>query len=71
MSAGDASFISATPVLLFGVILVGFIVYCWVDIVRSQKVQHLPKWLWALICVISPPLGGIIYLAYGKNRLLT
>jgi nucleoside recognition membrane protein YjiH len=68
MSARNASFISATPVLLLGVVLVSFIIYCWVDIVRSEKAKHLPKWLWAIICVISPPFGGIIYLAYGKTR---
>jgi hypothetical protein len=68
MSAGDANFISATPVLLLGVLLVVFVVYCWVDIIRAEKVKHLPKWKWAIICVISVPLGGIIYLVYGKTR---
>jgi nucleoside recognition membrane protein YjiH len=68
MNAGDANFISATPVLLLGVLLVGFVIYCWVDIIRTEKVKHLPKWKWAIICAISVPLGGILYLTLGKNR---
>lgn len=64
----DASFISAIPLLMLGVVLVCFVVYCWVDIFRAEKLRHLPKWMWAIICIISVPLGGIIYLVYGKSR---
>jgi nucleoside recognition membrane protein YjiH len=68
MTAGDASSISAAPVFLLGVALIGFVIYCWVDIARAEKVKHLPKWGWAVVCVLSVPLGGILYLAFGKNR---
>ena len=51
------------PVL---VLAVGFIVYCLVDLRRSE-VEHLPKWAWAIICVISVPLGGLIYLTVGRK----
>ena len=70
MTAGDANFISAAPVLLLGVVAVGFVIYCWVDIARAEKVKYLPKWGWAIICAISVPLGGILYLALGKDRSL-
>jgi hypothetical protein len=68
MSIGDASFISATPVLVLGVVFVGFVIFCWVDIVRAETVRNLPKWEWAIICLISVPLGGILYLVFGKSR---
>lgn len=68
MTVASANFISATPLLLLGVVLVGFVIFCWVDIVRAEKVKHLPKWVWAIICVISVPLGGILYLVFGKSR---
>jgi hypothetical protein len=68
MTFQNASFISAIPVLLLGVALVCFVIYCWVDIFRAEEVRHLPKWLWAVICIVSVPLGGIIYLVYGKSR---
>lgn len=47
------------------VIALGFVAYCLVDLARSQ-VRYLPKWLWAVICLVSVPLGGIIYLLVGK-----
>lgn len=37
-----------------------------VDVMRSE-VQHLPKWLWALIVVfVSFPMGAIIYFVIGR-----
>jgi len=44
----------------------GFVVWCLADIVRAPAVRYLPKWVWALICVIQIPLGGIIYLSIGR-----
>jgi hypothetical protein len=44
---------------------VAFVAYCLYDISRSE-VKHLPKWAWALICIFSVPMGGIIYLFVGR-----
>ncbi|WP_291377486.1 PLD nuclease N-terminal domain-containing protein [Demequina sp.] len=52
------------------VVAVGFIVYCLIDISRHE-VKHLPKWAWALICLMSVPLGGIAYLMLGKDASST
>lgn len=49
------------------VIAIGFVVYCLIDVFRGA-VRYLPKWLWALICCISIPLGGIAYLLFGRAR---
>ena len=51
------------PIIVLGV---AFVVYCLVDIARGE-VQHLPKWAWALICLVSVPLGGIVYLLLGRR----
>jgi hypothetical protein len=51
------------PVL---VVALAFVVYCWIDIART-RVKYLPKWAWAIICVISVPLGGIVYLLIGRD----
>jgi len=48
------------------VLLMAFVVWCWVDISRNE-VKYLPKWLWAIICLISIPLGGIVYLLVGRQ----
>lgn len=48
------------------VLLAAFLVYCLVDLARHD-VRHVPKWAWALICVASVPLGGILYLTLGRR----
>ncbi len=68
MTAGSGSFISAVPVLALGLAALGFAVYCEVDLVHADGVRYLPKWLWAVICVVSIPLDGILYLTLGKQR---
>jgi phospholipase D-like protein len=47
------------------VISLAFVGYCLVDMARSE-VRYLPKWAWALICVASVPVGGIVYLLVGR-----
>jgi hypothetical protein len=49
-------------------VAVAFVAYCLIDIARAERVRHLPKWLWAVICLVSVPLGGVIYLVFGKER---
>jgi hypothetical protein len=53
------------PVIVIGA---GFVVFCLVDLARARRVRYLPKWAWALICLISVPLGGIVYLLAGRPR---
>jgi hypothetical protein len=48
------------------VLAVAFVVFCLLDL-RKAEVRWLPKWAWAIICVISIPLGGIVYLAVGRR----
>jgi hypothetical protein len=47
------------------VLAIAFVVYCVVDVVRHD-VRYLPKWMWALVCVVSIPFGGIVYLLIGR-----
>jgi uncharacterized membrane protein HdeD (DUF308 family) len=49
------------------VIAVAFVVFCVIDLARASSVRYLPKWLWALICVASIPVGGIVYLLVGRD----
>jgi hypothetical protein len=51
------------PIVL---VSVGFVTYCLVDLSRNE-VRHLPKWLWAIVCIVSVPLGGILYLLVGRD----
>ncbi len=50
------------------VLVVAFEVFCLIDVARAGEVRYLPRWGWAIICVISIPLGGVIYLVLGRVR---
>jgi Phospholipase_D-nuclease N-terminal len=45
-----------------------FAAFCLIDLARADRVRYLPKWGWALVCLIEIPLGGIIYLSIGRVR---
>ena len=60
----DIPWAALAPIILLAL---GFVAYCWVDIVRNE-VRYLPKWGWALICLLSVPMGGIVYLLVGRSQ---
>jgi len=60
----DIPWAALAPVIVLALAFVG---YCWFDISRSD-VRYLPKWAWALICLLSVPLGGIAYLLVGRDQ---
>jgi predicted ABC-type exoprotein transport system permease subunit len=53
------------PVLLLGL---AFIAYCLVDLAKRSTTRHLPRWAWAIVIVVSIPLGGILYLLLGCDQ---
>lgn len=57
--------IPVAALLPVAVLVVGFVAYCLVDLARSE-VRYLPKWAWAVICLASVPIGGIVYLVFGR-----
>lgn len=57
------SWAALAPILALAL---AFVAWCWVDISRHE-VRYLPKWLWAVICLVSIPLGGIAYLLFGRG----
>jgi hypothetical protein len=60
----DIPWAALLPVLL---LMLAFVGYCLVDLARHE-VRYLPKWAWAIICLVSVPLGGIVYLLAGRKR---
>jgi ABC-2 type transport system ATP-binding protein len=46
-------------------LLLAFLVYCYVELVR-RPARYLPKLVWALIITAQIPLGGIAYLIIGR-----
>ena len=58
-----------SPLFLTLLLVAGFCSrYCLVDLARAEQVRYLPQGAWAIICVISMPFGGTVYLMYGKVR---
>jgi hypothetical protein len=49
------------------VVALAFAGYCLVDLSRAERTRFLPKWAWAVICVISVPTGGLVYLLIGRS----
>jgi hypothetical protein len=59
--------IPLAAIVPLAVLAIGFVVYCLVDLAKSE-VRYLPKWAWAVICLVSVPLGGIVYLVAGRAQ---
>lgn len=59
-----------SPAALVPLLMVaaGFEVFCLVDLARAEAVRYLPRWAWAIICLVSVPFGGIVYLLVGRAR---
>ena len=56
-------------VVILGVILVaGWEILCLASLARVERVRFLPRWAWAVACIIQIPLGGIVYLLVGRVR---
>jgi hypothetical protein len=64
LSAESVPWAAIAPVAVLGVAFVG---YCLFDLYRGD-VRYLPKWVWALLCVVSIPVGGIVYLLVGRDH---
>lgn len=52
----------------FFVVIIGFTVICVVSVLRSEGTRNLNRALWCLICLISMPLGGVLYLLLGRKK---
>lgn len=34
---------------------------------EKPRVRLFPKWVWVLLCLFTTPIGGILYLIYGRG----
>jgi hypothetical protein len=51
-------------------LVIGLVVYCVIDIVRSEDDERLgvPAALWVLLVVLVPVLGSIVWIAVSRTR---
>ncbi len=48
------------------VAVVRFEVFCLSDIVHAQRTRYLSRAGWAAVCLVTIPIGGILYLYLGR-----
>jgi hypothetical protein len=58
--------LAALVVILGLVLLVGWLTWCLRQVFLAQRVRFLPRWVWAVVCLVSIPFGGILYLLVGR-----
>jgi hypothetical protein len=61
--AGPEFFLIAFAVLVFALML-----YCLIDIIRSDFKDSATKLLWALLVILFSPLGSLLYLLLGRKQ---
>ena len=62
--------LSALVVAVAVLVVIRLEVFCPKDIARAKEweVGYLPKPVWAGLCLLCIPFGGIFYLYYGRPR---
>jgi hypothetical protein len=60
----------AMIVIAMILVLVRFELYCLADIRQTpdHAFRYLSRQGWVLVCLISIPIGGILYLRFGRYR---
>ena len=50
------------------ILAVAFYIYCIIDVLRTPRdaARSLPKWLWLVVVIVVPILGGALWLALGR-----
>lgn len=49
------------------IIVLLYLYFCARSIFWKDSVRYLPNWLWMVICLVSVPLGGVIYYFVGRE----
>jgi len=45
-----------------------FEIFCLNDILHAEYVRGLTRQAWIVLCVLMIPIGGILYLLYGRPQ---
>jgi ABC-2 type transport system ATP-binding protein len=58
---------TALALLPVALLMLGLVVYSLIHLVRAPAVPYLPKWLWAVLIVVSTPWGALAYLLLSRG----
>ncbi len=71
MTSAHLQFAAIAAVIVVAIVVVGrFEVYCLTDIMRAdeRELRYLSRTGWIAVCLLSIPIGGIVYLYCGRAR---
>jgi len=60
--------VSLITILVVLAVIVWFDWLCLSDLARSRSVRYLTRQQWALVILAIFPIGGVLYLTYGRAR---
>ena len=58
--------LAALVLLIALALLAGWEILCLRQVVMAERVRFLPRWVWAVACLIQIPLGGVAFLLFGR-----
>ena len=53
--------------IMAGLAFVAWDGFCLRDLALAKEARILPKWVWAVVILISFPVGGILYICFGHE----
>ena len=50
------------------ILAVAFYIYCIIDVLRTRsgETRALPRWVWLILVILVPLIGGLLWLLLGK-----
>lgn len=60
--------VSLITILVVLAVIVWFDWLCLSDLARTRYVRYLTRQQWALVILAIFPIGGVLYLTYGRAR---
>jgi len=50
------------------ILAVAFYIYCIIDVLRTRsgETRSLPRWVWLILVILVPLIGGLLWLLLGK-----
>lgn len=50
------------------ILAVAFYIYCIIDVLRTRsgETRTLPRWVWLILVIVLPLIGGVLWLLLGR-----
>jgi len=60
----------ARLLVVLGFVALAFAIFCVVDVILTdtRRIRALKKWIWVVIVIVLPVIGGLLWFILGKSR---